>query len=296
MIPGINVSQWQREINWSEVHRAGVKFAFISATEFSYKSTQLCIDAQLEKNIRGASENLVSWGAIHHFCSHIDPVLQAKVFTKVVDSNSDLPPVVELRESGLKGERLNYKLRLLVEKMEEIIGMKPILCTDDVFWRGSMCSEKLDHTDWAIKYPLWISKFTSLWPNAMYPWASWDFWQHTDRGNIPGVQTDVNMVWFNGSYKELVEKYPNEVSPRKNESVNFWIENKHNKMIEAQKTLDLSGQHDNYKGDYQEPLDHLFLSNSQTDDLHCIQTKVIQENGEISKEDEWIRKYFLQTV
>jgi len=296
MIPGINISRWQREINWSEVKRAGVKFAFIKATEFSNKSTHLCIDPQLEKNINGATINNVSWGSIHRFCTHIDPVLQAKVFCKAVGSCASLPPVVEIRESGTKGERLNYKVQLFVENVEEITGMKPILFTDESFWRGYMCEEKASHTDWARNYPLLLAQFTSLWPNALYPWAAWEFWQHTDRGKIPGIETDVNMIWFNGSEKELAEKYLLGLPSECDYLPNLSIEKKHYIMIAEQKIVDLLEKTENFKGDYQEPVENFFPGNSKVDDVQYSHTKIISENGGASREDEWIRDYFFQTA
>ena len=39
MIPGIDVSHWQGDIDWLKVAQCGVKFAFIKATEFPDKKT-----------------------------------------------------------------------------------------------------------------------------------------------------------------------------------------------------------------------------------------------------------------
>jgi len=34
MIPGIDVSHWQKTIDWKKVKKSGVRFAFFKATEF----------------------------------------------------------------------------------------------------------------------------------------------------------------------------------------------------------------------------------------------------------------------
>ena len=296
MLPGINISRWQRKIDWPEVKRSGVKFAFIHATEFPEKTTRLSIDTQLENNIQGSIDNGVYWGAIHRFCTHIDPVLQAKVFCRSIGSSSSLPPVIELRNSSIKGERLNYKVRLFAETVEEIIGKKPIIFTDEGFWRGSMCNEKVSHSDWARKYPLWISQFASLWPSAVYPWAAWEFWQHTDRGRIPGIETDVSMIWFNGSEKELKEQFMDEISIESYSAEKISIEKKHYMLIDTQKTAETSELPENFKGDYQEQIQHSYPLNVQRGEMQRGQTKVITENGSNSKEEEWIRDYFFQTA
>jgi len=296
MIPGINISRWQREINWGEVKRAGVKFAFIKATEFPKKTTQLLIDTQLEHNIQGAKDNGIYWGALHHFSRHIDPVLQAKIFCKVIGSTSSLPPVVEIRESAIKGERLNYKLKLFIEAVSEATEKNPIIYTDEGFWRNSVCHEKASHSEWARNYHLFLSQFTSLWPGSLYPWAAWDFWQHTDRGKIPGIETDVNMIWFNGSENELAEKFAGDVAIGSYPTANISIEEKHISLINEHKNIPVSELHEDFKGDYQEPnLQSLPFYSPRSEMTHG-QMKIISENGGQSREEEWIRDYFFQTA
>ena len=51
MIPGIDVSQWQRNMDWDAVRQSGVKFVFIKATEFPNKTTKLRVDKKLKENI-----------------------------------------------------------------------------------------------------------------------------------------------------------------------------------------------------------------------------------------------------
>jgi len=138
MIPGIDVSHWQREIDWSEVKRSGVKFAFIKATEFPDKKTTLFVDDQLRNNINGASANNIIWGAYHFFRTHIDPVIQAKVYCETVGDFSSMPPVLGLEAAGSKGERLNYKVMKFLEETERITGRRPIIYSSGGFWRSYM--------------------------------------------------------------------------------------------------------------------------------------------------------------
>ncbi len=207
MIPGIDVSHWQHEIDWAEVRRSGVKFAFIKATEFPDKQTALFVDNKFRQNLKGAKSNGLYWGAYHFFRTHIDPVLQAQKFCKTVGEFSSLPPVVDLEVAGSRGERLNHKVRLFLDEVEKITLRRPIIYTSGGFWRSYMASEKLAHTNWAAEYPLWMAQYTTLWPNPIYPWPAWDFWQYSDKGRLPGILTDVDLNWFAGSEEELVRKF-----------------------------------------------------------------------------------------
>jgi len=203
MLSGIDISHWQNEIDWMKVKRSGVKFAFIHATQFAERSTELKVSPKLIFNIQQASANNISWSVWHQFCIHIDPVIQAEAFLKSIDDHSCLPPSIKLDQAGLKPERLNYKLRRLLEAIEERTGQKPIICTTCAFWQTYMVGEKETLTDWAREYPLWLTQHHNMWPSPLYPWAGWTFWEYTDNGRLPGIQTNVSMSWFNGSQDDM---------------------------------------------------------------------------------------------
>jgi len=295
MIPGIDVSHWQREIDWSEVKRSGIKFAFIKATEFPDKRTSLFVDGELRKNIAGASSNGILWGAYHFFRTHIDPVIQAKVFCEAVGDFNSLPPVLDLEAAGSKGERLNYKVRQFLDETERITNIRPIIYSSGGFWRSYLAYEKRAHTDWARAYPLWIAQYTNLWPTPLYPWAGWEFWQYTDKGKIPGIITHVDLNWFNGSLEELERKYvvrensyPSKVEPDQDT-------NRENIKINAVPKFPSAKQMMNtFRGDFQEPLHQRMVIKPKNTNSSRRNRKAIPKSNNRLREEEWIRTYFLQ--
>jgi len=295
MIPGIDVSHWQREIDWSEVKRSGIKFAFIKATEFPDKRTSLFVDGELRKNIAGASSNGILWGAYHFFRTHIDPIIQAKVFCETVGDFNSLPPVLDLEAAGSKGERLNYKVRQFLDETERITNIRPIIYSSGGFWRSYLAYEKRAHTDWARSYPLWIAQYTNLWPTPLYPWAGWEFWQYTDKGKIPGIITHVDLNWFNGSLEELERKYivcensyPRKVEPDQDT-------NRENIEINAVPKFSSAEQMQNtFRGDFQEPLHQRMIIKTKNEKLTRRNRKAIPKSNNRLREEEWIRTYFLQ--
>ena len=282
MIAGIDVSHWQSDIDWAEVKRSGVKFAFIKATEFPDKRTTLFVDNKFKANAEGAKANGIHWGAYHFFRTHIDPILQARVFCETVGEFSSLPPVLDLEAAGSKGERLNYKVRQFLEEVEKITSRKPILYTSSGFWRSYMTSEKREHTDWARFYPLWLAHYTALWPNTPYPWIGWAFWQHSDKGTLPGIKTHVDLNWYTGSEEELMDLFVNKES-----KINYPVTKIRNTPfsdgIESKQVSDM-----NFKGDYQEE--------SQDPDFLPLQFKKTNSAEEkySSQEENWIRSYFFK--
>ena len=207
MIPGIDISHWQGEIDWKKVREAGVKFAFIKATEFPDKKISLHVDVKFEINRQGAIDNGIPWGAYHFFRTHIDPIHQAEAFCETVGVVNSLPLVLDLEVAGCKGSKLVRKVKSFVETVHTLTGRKPLIYTSGGFWRPYMTYERLSDVDWAAEYPLWMARYTSQWPAPIYPWGAWDFWQYSDRGRIPGIKASVDLNWFAGSLDDLHERF-----------------------------------------------------------------------------------------
>jgi len=203
MIPGIDISHWQNDIDWQEVRRSGVRFAYNLATEYPCHVTALSVSPKMKANIHAAEQNGILWGAYHVFASHVDPIMQAQAFVEAVEQFGQLPPAVRIEQGGMKAERLNYKARLFLEEVQKITGRKAVIYTTRSFWEMVMCAEHQTFTDWAHDYSLWISQAGGMWPGPMYPWAGWRFWSYTDNGRLPGIRTRVNMMWFNGGIEDL---------------------------------------------------------------------------------------------
>jgi lysozyme len=289
MIPGIDVSHWQREIDWSEVKRSGVKFAFIKATEFPDKKTSLYIDDEMRKNIIGASSNGIFWSAYHFFRTHIDPIIQAKVFCETVGEFSSLPPVLDLEVAGSKGERLNYKVQQFLDETEKLTNKRPIVYSSGGFWRSYMTCKKRSHADWASAYPLWVAQYTNLWPTPLYPWAGWEFWQFTDKGKIPGVITHVDLNWFNGSEEDLKSRFNiGNISESGLEPFLTLNENSEAKYTSNEQAID------NIKSDFQEPILQIPSNKQHMYSSQNSRLKSIHELKSDAKEEDWIRTYFLQ--
>lgn len=210
MIPGIDVSHWQGEIDWAKVAQSGVKFAFIKATEFPDRRISVFIDQNLKKNILGAQKYNIPWGAYHFFRTHIDPVIQAQVLCETVGEFFSMPPVIDLEVAGCKGTQLIGKVQAFVNEVQRITSRKPIIYTSGGFWRSYMLYNRRAETDWALGYPLWLAQYTSNWPTVPYPWLAWDFWQYSSSGRLPGIPGAVDMNWYIGSQEELVNRFVNE--------------------------------------------------------------------------------------
>jgi len=107
----------------------------------------------------------------------------------VVLLNSD----VEVTGRKEKKE-LQQGIKRWLDRIESHYGVKPILYTSYKF--------KTRYLDDSIfnAYPYWIAHY---YVDSVKYQGKWDFWQHTDVGNVPGIKEDVDLNVFNGTLEEL---------------------------------------------------------------------------------------------
>ena len=208
--PGIDVSDYDKLVNWHQVRSAGFTFAFAKATEG--RTWRANTFPRNWRQMQGAG---VIRGAYHFFRPSVYPQEQARNFLDYVASiepiqPEDLPPALDLEhfpdsvrrewDALSKAERVK-RVRTWIEVVETEIKRKPIIYTSFGFWDSFMPGVK----DFS-KYPLWVAHYTNK-PKPLIPkeWSTWAFWQYTDTTEVPGIPTpDEDGNRFNGSLSELI--------------------------------------------------------------------------------------------
>lgn len=205
MIPGIDVSHWQREIDWKLVKKAGVRFAFYKATEFPPGSTELLVDVELKNNAAGTAENRIQSAPYHFYRTHIPPITQAFAF---LDTIKDLPftlaPVLDLELAGKRGKPLCDDVLQFLQAVEDELKTKMIIYTSGSFWRTYMIHDKFTNVLPFAGYPLWQAQWGWTMPKPVYPFPMASFWQYSETGRIPGIITHVDLNYFMGGDLELL--------------------------------------------------------------------------------------------
>ena len=122
-IHGIDVSKFQKDINWHavkqmQVEKIRISFAFIKATEGITRQ-----DASFKQNWDRAGKAGLIRGAYHFFYSTRDPLKQAINFQNVVDLQSgDLPPVLDIETSNNQPAAvIRSTAKIWLEEMEKPI-------------------------------------------------------------------------------------------------------------------------------------------------------------------------------
>jgi lysozyme len=193
-IHGIDVSKYQARVDWSRVKQMKVggihiTFAFMKATEGTWLK-----DGQFINNWENARRAGIVRGAYHYFLPDVSPKDQATHFIRNVRLRAgDLPPVVDVEElRGMsKPQVQRYTLEFL-RILEKNYKVKPILYTNRDFYKNYFANSD-DFKD----YRFWIAHY-HVTDFDMPGDATWHFWQHSDRGNVNGINEQVDFNVFNG--------------------------------------------------------------------------------------------------
>jgi len=196
---GIDVSRWQSKVDWGRVKQMkvgqiNIRFAFIKATEGSWMK-----DPEFERNWTGAQKAGIIRGAYHFFLPDISAKDQALHFTKTVKLKSgDLPPVVDVEETrGMSKAQIQKYTKEFLVLLEKHYKVRPILYTNRDFYKNYFA-----HNEAFKGYLFWIAHYHVA--NLDMPGdEDWHFWQHSDRGNVTGINEPVDFNVFNGDSTAL---------------------------------------------------------------------------------------------
>lgn len=189
---GIDVSKWQGEIDWQKVVAVGYKFSLIKASEGQ------TTDPRFFANWQGAKAAGILRGAYTFFRSDVSVDLQAKYFLNLLkDDAGELAPVldVERDDAGLSNQAFTQAIKKWLDIVEQATGKKPIIYTSHYRWK-----ELTESPSWASQYPLWVAHYTVA-PKPLLPtgWTDYYLWQYTDKGNISGIDGNVDLNRVGGA-------------------------------------------------------------------------------------------------
>lgn len=191
-VHGIDVSSYQGRIDWPEVSRNHVKFAFIKATE-----GVTLRDPRFSRNWSAARRAGIYRGAYHYFQPTYDGARQANLFTRTVPlAPGDLPPVLDVEHSEFHDVAIMRRnVAVWLRLVERHYGVRPILYSNYSFYKRYLAG----HFD---NYPLWLAHYEVDQPRL--PREKWIIWQHSDESYIPGIRGTVDFNVFQGSFQSLL--------------------------------------------------------------------------------------------
>lgn len=195
VVEGMDVSEHQREIDWSAVSASGRRFVLVRVTH------GLTPDRMFARNWEGARAAGLLRGAYHYFSPSRDPIEQAELTAKTLGplEARDLPPMVDVEQSERRPpEAVSAGLQAYIDRLRTLTGRDPWIYTGRTFWNVRVASRAF------ARHPLVIAQYDTPCPSLPTGWSDWTLWQYASTGHVAGITTDVDLDRFNGSFDALL--------------------------------------------------------------------------------------------
>jgi GH25 family lysozyme M1 (1,4-beta-N-acetylmuramidase) len=156
MLPGIDIAEYQGDIEFPKAKAAGVKWVYARAAAGDKP------DAKIKQNARRLHRNDLPFGVYIFWKPEVPAARQLKL---VLDAHThlgaSLVPQIDVEHHGDVAPRLIRKrLRGFVEAVEDAIGQPPTIYTGAWFWNRYVRETKLD------RCPLWVAQYVHSSPEA----------------------------------------------------------------------------------------------------------------------------------
>ena len=191
-VPGIDVSMYQLGVEWRAVASEPVRFVILRAT-----GNRSFVDPTYGRNLAAATRHGIAVGAYHWADPgerRFDARVEADHFVDVArNAAGDVLPVLDIEQTnGLGPKRLVRWVRAWLERVQDRLGVRPMIYSSPTFWRGNMANTRwfADHG-----YPLWVAHWGTRAPDvpaANWGGRGWTFWQRTATARVRGIRTEVD--------------------------------------------------------------------------------------------------------
>ncbi len=190
--PGVDVSAFQGDINWTKVARSGIEFAIIRLGYRGYETGKLVEDEYAKKNLKGAADAGLNIGA--YFFSQALTTQEAQeeidfMLEVLGETYLDMPIILDWEIPAPTARSANMDARTLTDiqlyfcEQVEKLGYQPMIYFN---WHQS---ENLYYLHELEGAPFWLALYQD---RMTYPWKV-EMWQYTDRGRVPGINGNVDL-------------------------------------------------------------------------------------------------------
>ena len=189
---GIDVSKWNKEIDWDKVKNAGIEFAVIRAGYRGSVTGSLVVDPYFEANMKGAAASGIPVG-VYFFTQAVNEVEAVEEASAVLELirryNIRYPVFIDTEGAGGGGraDGLDPETRTLVCeafcRTIENAGYNAGVYASRNWYNNNLYTDRLDN------YCIWLAEYRSA---PLYQ-GYYQMWQYTSKGAVDGIEGNVDM-------------------------------------------------------------------------------------------------------
>ncbi len=198
IIHGIDVSFYQKTIDWEKAKAAGVEYAIIRLGYRTSSDGVLNMDTMYETNMKNAAAAGVRTG-VYFFTQAVNETEAVEEATYCIQHlkgfTVNMPVAIDFESVGGGGRMYNAKLT--TEKYTKIVSafcdtIKGAGYTPMVYSSLSEFCYRLDGKALAEKYKIWLAHYATQTTCTHH----YDFWQYSSQGSIDGITGNVDCNFF----------------------------------------------------------------------------------------------------
>lgn len=189
---GIDVSKWQKEIDWEKVSEDGIDFAIIRCGYRGSASGCLVEDPYFEQNIKGATAAGIKVG-VYFFTqatSAVEAVEEASMVVSLIrDYELDYPVFIDTESAGGNGRADGLDKETRTEVCEAFCatvrnaGYQSGVYASRNWYNKMIDVERLD------RYVTWLAEYRKV---PLYE-GYYHLWQYTSKGKVDGIKGNVDL-------------------------------------------------------------------------------------------------------
>ena len=204
-LQGIDVSGYQKEIDWQKVKDAGIDFAILKIGNINARETDgWYTDSYFQRNVTECERLGIPYGvyAYSYAKNAGDAVKGANhIIALLKGHNPTLPVYLDLEDDSIKDTDHAAIAKAFCSTISAA-GYAPGIYASAGWFKNILTDPCFSNSGWGI----WTAQYwygqrydASLGLGPEYP-AKFDCWQYSFHGSVPGVSGDVDVDYYYGNY------------------------------------------------------------------------------------------------
>ena len=190
-IKGIDVSEFQGDIDWSEVKDAGIEFAIIKLANI-YDFDDNYKDSKFDINYKNAKAQGIKVGAyIYNYCNTVDTLKKGLEWAieKLDGKKLDLPFYLDMEDKDIQGES-KASLTEQCNEFAKYVESKGYRA--GVYANVNWLKNELNPNDFDKDISVWVAQY---YKECQYT-GKYDIWQYASNGKVSGISGNCDMNYL----------------------------------------------------------------------------------------------------
>ena len=190
MKKGIDVSEYQGNINWNKVKHSNIKFAILKFANI-YDNESIYYDTKFERNYKECKSLNIPIGAyIYNYCNSIDNLELNinKILPKIKNKSFEFPIFLDMEDDDILSEGKSYLSKMCKYFCKMVSGSSFV---PGIYANLNWLENCLDISQFP-EAKIWVAQYNSV---CTYK-KPYMLWQYSNVGTVNGISCNVDLNYL----------------------------------------------------------------------------------------------------